>query len=176
MKSWLNSLRDVVESRGSWVGFAVPYQVSCGAVIFWTVALTFFIAMYLRNIRLLLRCWFGIASECSRGRVRSLTAILMRWKCVPLGSVQLCIGKDVPGTGGERWLCWNVTGRCWVWAELTFLPWSLGMWLAFIPDQTVMILSCCLLDSCVHLGWKRPSEYWKLSCVCFIVTLSWHLL
>jgi len=41
-KSSLGFRRGLVEFRGPWVGFSVPYQVSCGAVIFWTVALTFF--------------------------------------------------------------------------------------------------------------------------------------
>lgn len=132
--------------------------------------------MYLRNIRLLMRYWFGIASESSRGRVRSLTAFLMRWKCVPLGSVQPCIGKDVPGAGGEKWLCWNVTGGCWIRAETHLFALVYGDVAGFIPAQTAVILSCCSLDSCVPLGRKTPCKYWKLPCVCFIVTLSWHLL
>lgn len=98
--------------------------------------------MYLRNIRLLLRCWFGIASKCSRGRMRSLTAVLMRWKCVPFGSVQLCIGKDVPGTGGERWLCWNVTGRCSVRAETHLFALIFGDVAGFYsrPDSGDLVL------------------------------------
>lgn len=101
-----------------------------------------FIPIYLRNIRLLLRCWFGTASECSRGRVRFLTAILMRWKCVPLGSVELCIGKDVPSTGGERWLCWKVTGRCWTGAETHLFALIFGNVAGFYcsPDSGDLVL------------------------------------
>lgn len=95
--------------------------------------------MYLRNIVLLLRCWFGIAFE---HRVRSLTAILMRWKCVPLGSVQLCIGKDVPGTEGERWCSWNVTGRCWIRAETHLFALIFGDVAGFCssPDSGGLVL------------------------------------
>lgn len=42
--------------------------------------------------------------------------------------------------------------------KLTFSPWFLGMWLAFIPAQTVLILSCCSLDSCVPLEEKHPAN------------------
>lgn len=55
------------------------------------------------------------------------------------------------GRGGFAEM-WQVDAE--VELKLTFSPWFLGMWLAFIPAQTVLILSCCSWLMCA-LGKKN---------------------